>query len=420
MSEAATTGEQPRRSGFFGKMRALDRGVFEAEKAVVAFSLVTITVVVFVDVVARRITAPDSKVGALLAKLARIDDADTRAFIDASVAPWVTLGVALLTLGFGLYSARRFKRMRDASAGVTEPASAAPSAGRELALAAGFSVVGVLVGWGFAQVFGQLESSVVYAGAFGLSAGGFAAYHFVQKREGWPLRAGAGALAGALLVWISLAYVPEGYTWSKKVSLMLLLWVGLLSASICVYAGKHIRMGAAQKLLPENARRYLNGTGFLATAVFCGLMTFLGFMYVVAPKASDDEFMTEIFTLGGTRYVFGFEGMVGRGGLLEGTEVPDWLGIIAAPIGFGIATCRFLGAAISAFLGGNYGEPSAEEGMEEAKKAALGGDEATPAARDIPPAERGAAKPDVGAEPAAAADAGAAEADAPARKDEEE
>ena len=109
MSEAATTAEQPRRPAFFGRMRALDRAVFEAEKAVVAFSLVTITVVVFVDVVARRITAPDSKVGALLAKLARVDDADARAFIDASVAPWVTLGAALLTLGFGLYSARRFK-----------------------------------------------------------------------------------------------------------------------------------------------------------------------------------------------------------------------------------------------------------------------------------------------------------------------
>ena len=223
------------------------------------------------------------------------------------------------------------------------------------------------VAWGFAQVFEHLESWMVYSGAFALSGLAFAGYAAYRKKEDWIVHTVSGLVVGGLLVWVSVEYVPEGYTWSKKVSLLLLLWVGLLSASICVYAGKHIRMGAAQKLLPEKARPYLNGTGFLATAVFCGLMTFLGFMYVFAPTVSDDEFMTEIMVFGGERWVYGFEGMVGRGGLLEGTDIPDWLGILAAPVGFGIATIRFTGAAISAFLGGSYGESSAEEGIEEAK-----------------------------------------------------
>ncbi|MCA9606498.1 MAG: TRAP transporter small permease subunit [Myxococcales bacterium] len=364
MSEAAAKGEKPQKTGgFFASMRKIDTAVFNAEKAVVAFSLVTITVVVFVDVVARRINAPDSKIGRLISKIARVEDFETREWIDANVAPWVTLGLAMLLLGYGLYSARRFKRMRAKS-------TAAVDMKKELGLAVGFAIGGCLFGWGFSHVFGELDSWMVYAGVFALSAIGFAGFQLYRREDGWPVRAATAMIAGGVLAWVSVAYVPEGYTWSKKVSLMLLLWVGLLSASICVYAGKHIRMGAAQKLLPEKARRYLNGTGFLATAVFCGLMTFLGFMYVVAPKASDDEFMTQILTLGGTRYVFGFEGMVGRGGLLEGTDIPDWLGIIAAPIGFGIATFRFLGAAISAYLGGSYGESAAEEGMEEAKKLA--------------------------------------------------
>ncbi|MCB9592221.1 MAG: TRAP transporter small permease subunit [Sandaracinaceae bacterium] len=363
MSEAAPTGPEPKPSGgFFGVARKIDDAVFNAEKAVVSFALVTITVVVFVDVIARRILAPDSKLGELFSKLARVEDLETRAWVDANIAPWVSLVLGLLVLGFGLYSGRRFGRMR---AGVTEV-----STGRELGLAAGFAVVGVAAGWGISLVFASLDSWMVYAGAFGLSALVFTAYHAVKKKEGWPVRVGSGLLGGALLVWVSVAYIPEGYTWSKQVSLMLLLWVGLLSASICVHAGKHIRMGAAQKLLPENLRQYLNGTGFLAAAVFCALMTFLGFMYVFAPRASDDEFMTEMFTFGGTRYVYGFEGMVGRGGLLEGTDIPDWLGILAAPVGFGIATFRFVGAAVSAFTGGSYGESGAEEGMEEAKKIA--------------------------------------------------
>ena len=48
-------------------------------------------------------------------------------------------------------------------------------------------------------------------------------------------------------------------------------------------------MGAAQKLVPEKALKYLNGSGFLAAALFCALMTYLGFDYVFAPKASTGE-----------------------------------------------------------------------------------------------------------------------------------
>lgn len=362
MSEAAKQEERPS-SGFFAIAQKIDDAVFTAEKAIVALSLITITVVVFVDVIARRITAPDSKIGQLISKIGGIEDFETREWVDANVAPWVTVVLALLVLGYGLFSARRFTRMR----AETPPEI---NLGRELGLAAGFAVLGVAFGWGFALVFEQLESWMVYAATFAAGGIGFAIYSYLQRKDGWTIQVISGLVGGALLVWVSVAYVPEGYTWSKKVSLMLLLWVGLLSASICVYAGKHIRMGAAQKLLPDKARRWLNGTGFIATAGFCALMTFLGFMYVVAPKASDDEYMSEILTLGGTRWVYGFEGMIGREGFLEGTDIPDWLGIIAAPIGFGIATVRFIGAGISAFTGGSYGESAAEEGMEEAEQMA--------------------------------------------------
>ena len=367
-----------------GLARRIDDAVFTIEKSVVAFSLITITIVVFVDVIARRITAPDSKIGQLISKIGGIEDFETRAWIDSNVAPWITLALALFVLGFGFYSARRFTRMREGIEASTV------NLGREIGLASAFAVAGAGAGWLFAVVFENLESWQVYAATFGLSAVGSAIYEGVGKKEGWALRAGASVAFGAVLIWVSASYVPEGYTWSKKVSLLLLLWVGLLSASICVYAGKHIRMGAAQQLLPVKARRWINGTGFLATAVFCALMTFLGFMYIVAPKASEDEFMTELMVLGGTRYVYGFEGMIGRGGLLEGTDIPDWLGILAAPVGFGIATFRFVGGAVSAFLGGSYGETAAEEGMEEAKKlaAAEAADAEAADAEEAPPADQ--------------------------------
>jgi len=375
MADAADQGARKSGGGVFAVARRVDDVVFAVEKAIVALALITITVVVFVDVIARRINAPDSKIGQLISKFGGIDDFETKEWIDANVAPWVTLVLSLLLLGFGMYSGRRFVRLRSES-------KVDVQLGKEIGIAVGFAVAAVAAAWGFAQVFEQLESWMVYAGTFGLSALVFAGYSAYRKKDDWIVHTVASLVVGAILVWVAVEYVPIGYTWSKKVSLLLLLWVGLLSASICVYAGKHIRMGAAQKLLPEKARPYLNGTGFLATAVFCGLMTFLGFMYVFAPTVSDDEFMTEIMVVGGERWVYGFEGMVGRGGYLEGTDIPDWLGILAAPVGFGIATIRFTGAAISAFLGGSYGESAAEEGLEEAKSMTAGGEETLEEARE--------------------------------------
>ena len=58
------------RRGALGWVRRLDDAVFAIEQAVVAVALLIITVVIFIDVVARRANAPDSKVGQLIARIA--------------------------------------------------------------------------------------------------------------------------------------------------------------------------------------------------------------------------------------------------------------------------------------------------------------------------------------------------------------
>lgn len=387
MAKTAGKDEEKSARGAFAWARKVDDVVFMVEKSIITFALVTITVVVFVDVIARRITAPDSKIGRLLSRIAGIDDYDTLLWVDANVAPWVTLVLALLTIGFGFYSSRRFGRMAKKSEGRVDMK-------REVGLAAGTAVVGVALGYGFSVVFEALESWMVYGGTFAAATAGFVVYQVRRRVDGWKVRAFVGGAAGAVLVYFCLplhvmyegaepiSYVPEQYTWSKKVSLMLLLWVGILSASICVYVGKHIRMSAAQQLVPPKVRRWLNGSGYLAAAAFCGMMTYLGFLYIVFPTGSDEDYLTEIFTFEGTRYVFGTQGMIGSGARLEGTEIPAWFGILSAPVGFGIATLRFVAAGVSAFLGGSYGESAADEAMEEAEQAARGADE-----QQVPPAK---------------------------------
>ncbi len=373
--------------GAIALLRKIDDAVFKVETSIVTFALITITVVVFVDVIARRITAPDSKIGQLLCRSAGIVDYEEKQWIDANIAPWLTLALALIAIGFGFYSSRRFARM-------AKPSEAEVDMKREVGLSAGLAVLGVALGYGFSIVFQSLESWMIYGGSFAIATAGYVAYQAKQRSKLWWLRASVVGAAGGLLVYFCLpvhavfegeapiSYVPEGYTWSKKVSLMLLLWVGILSASICVYVGKHIRMGAAQKLVPPKSRRWLNGSGYLGAAAFCGLMTYLGFLYIVSPAGSEETYLTEIFPswmrglFGGTRYVFDTRGMIGSEATLEGTEIPAWFGILSAPVGFGIATLRFAAAGISAFLGGTYGQPAAEEGMEEATKLAEQLDEA--------------------------------------------
>lgn len=396
--------KQEERGGTFGWLRKVDDAVFAAEQSIVAFALITITAVIFVDVVARRITSPDSRVGELLAKIAQIDDIATRDWIGQNVAPYVTVVASLLLVGFAVFSGRRFARRR---AKVEEPPR-----GRELGIAAGVAVATLAGGYVFALVFEQLESWMVYAAVFSLSSIGVIVYNARKQAEGWKVRAAVSAVAGALLVWFALSYVPEGYTWSKKVSLMLVLWVGMLSASICVYAGKHIRIEAASKLVPPKVEPYVKALSGVGGAAFCALMAYLGFRYVFALEANDDEYMEEAFNLFGTRYVYSFQGMIGRGGMLEGTEIPDWVGILAAPIGFGIATLRFLGFSASSITGGDYGAAAAEEGMEEAKAAASGKETADAEANDSGEATDEPTEVDAD-EPADAPEDDASEADPP-------
>ena len=93
-STPAKASETQAQRGPFGWLRAVDDGVFAVEQAIVVLALIAITVMMFVNVLARRIQAPDSKIGAIVAKMMGVTDLEERAAIDANIAPWVTLAVA--------------------------------------------------------------------------------------------------------------------------------------------------------------------------------------------------------------------------------------------------------------------------------------------------------------------------------------
>jgi TRAP-type C4-dicarboxylate transport system permease small subunit len=133
----------------------------------------------------------------------------------------------------------------------------------------------------------------------------------------------------ALYLYVTLNYFPDGYSWSKELSLIMLLWVGFLGASVCAHQGKHIQVGALKRVVPPSMSRWMDALGFLFTAAFCCFMALLGYEY------AKEALMLE--------------------GRFEQTNIPDWVATIAVPAAFAMTMLRYIGAAFSSVLGGSYG-----------------------------------------------------------------
>ncbi len=321
--------------GWVRGLRRLDEVVYAVELVVVVGSLVAMTLFVFVDVVYRRLSAPDSKLGALLAALTGVREEAGRRWIDAYLVPPLTLVLALGLLWFAL----RTGEARRGRSWLGRPW------GAPLLASLGVGVLAVL-GWSMLQPW--MPSWAYYVLLAALITGGYAAWLARVRPSGWMLRFAASLLAWGGFSAVAYTYFPEGYSWSKEVSLVMLLWVGFVGASVCVHDGKHLRMEALERLVPERWRRHGRALGFLVTAAFCAFMAGLGFLYVFDPVS----------------------GAKALGGVFEQTGIPDWLAILAVPVGFSVAGARFLAAACSSWLGGSYGQPAQEEALQQARRLA--------------------------------------------------
>ncbi|MFW5921346.1 MAG: TRAP transporter small permease, partial [Polyangiales bacterium] len=252
----------------------------------------------------------------------------------ANVAPWVGAALGVLVLWFGFWTAERHRG---------RPIIPMKQGSLVLALltAAGITALG----WLMLQP--NIASRWFYIILYALCTLGYVA-HLARARPAlWMFKiAGTIAVISPLFVYIAYNYFPDGYSWSKEVSLIMLLWVGFLGASACTYVGKHLRMEAFERMLPPKAARWVHAVGFTATGAFCAFMAVLGYQYVFHPE----------------------RGAKALGGVFEQTILPDWIGTVSVPIGFTLAALRFVGAGVSASMGGTYGQPAIEEALSIAKE----------------------------------------------------
>lgn len=313
-------------------LHRIDDAIYAAERVLVVAAMAVMVLLVFFDVMDRRLQAQESKLAGLLQTF-HVPAPET-------VAPF--FGGALLTflIWFGLATVRRRRGK----------ALVPPTLEFVLALAGAAALFGL--GW----VMLHRPSKEFFVVVWSLSCFGAIAGTLAAGQRGAAAAWALGLVAGDAALY---AIVPEGYSWAKEVAMILLVWTGLLGASMAAHQGSHIEIDFGRKLLPKRARKHAAVLAMLITAGFCGLIVLLGVIYV-----------------------FGENGLYRLQGRFPHTGVPDWTVAVAIPWCFGmiglrvlITASRVLGGAVdargsspSAVRLDEAGRPIAPEG--EAKEAA--------------------------------------------------
>jgi C4-dicarboxylate transporter DctQ subunit len=262
-------------------VQKIDELINIGERALILACVAGMTLLVGADVIQRTFSRPVGKTEQTVAwlgeKLAGPLHAETRALLEGSVGSAV---FALLALGL-------FVVATHASRGVTAERSKAPPPR--------------LVG-------SAIRGALVLAGC---------------------------AVAVKLLLWRFPSSVPG----AQKFALGLMLWSGMIGASIAARERRHIILDAVVKKLDVDMKRPFALLSGLATGLFCAVVALLGGLQLAG----------EIKDWASNQGV----------GLYESLPIPMWLATLAIPTAFFLMGARFIGYGIRDFL---HGPPAGGDG----------------------------------------------------------
>lgn len=80
----------------------------------------------------------------------------------------------------------------------------------------------------------------------------------------------------------------EGFEWAQKASIILMIWGGVLGASLTSAKGGHLRPEIADKLWPEKYKHILKFIEHLLVTIFCAFMFYLSFQQVTHMYSQGD------------------------------------------------------------------------------------------------------------------------------------
>ena len=328
--------------GFLGR---IDNWVYRAEVVVVVAALVLMSVMVFTDVVYQLAVGISQY----------LDRGDARAY---------QFGGAIL----GFVALIAF-----AATGDNRPAGEriGDDQSKPLPVRIGVTAGAVFGSILFCWMLLHWESSTVYRLVAVLAAVpiGRAFWRSASRRSF------ASFAVGTVLALLVFGQLPTGYSWSQSYSLILLLWVSFLGASVAARERRHLRVDLARKLLSPAKLPWFNAASYTVAALFTAVVFYLGFIYMFGPDStylrpiwdpptwlpeslrttlSEDFPLPEdaSFVRRALQVVFAPS---------EPGELPDWLKVAAIPVSMGFIFLRFIGHAFVFARMGMRGEEFVEQ-----------------------------------------------------------
>lgn len=316
-----------------GKVGTFDRWIYNLEVVIVVTALVVMSITVFTDVIFQLVVSVEQDLG------------------KGDPAALTTIGGILAFIGLMAFAATGDNSVWDPDAEEHEPRTEPQPLGVRLGVVAATIAASVAVGWGLLTV----ESTTVYR----LILVGIMAPVIWMQWSRSETRAVAILGISTLLAIYLFGSLPEGYSWAQSYSLLLLLWVGFLGASIAARERRHLRVDLARKLLPGDKVPAFNAISYLVAAAFTGVVLYLGYIYIFGsdstylrpiwdapawlPESTRQMLMTDFPLSEDASFWRKFLQVVFAPS--EPGEVPDWLKVLAIPVSMLLICLRFLGHA---------------------------------------------------------------------------
>lgn len=314
----------------------INDGLYQVERVIVVISLLVMSVVVFISVVHRRYADPTSVIADKIAKLigAERDTATWQSLQDMAGPLSFVVLAAIIYLGFRTASRRPLWDRGDETGKTRAEIHGEPLPHAKCAL---YTAITILVSWGLTVLL------------FG--TGSIEQYECIELSLEDKYSFACGKF-------------PAGLGWAQPLGLILTLWVAFLGASMATRDNLHLKVEAVQQAMPETIRRISGLLSGLLTAIFCLLLAYLGYRYVIVKH--------EEYTIS-----------EGLGGLHDGIAIPYFVSFAIVPIAYVLMAARFVGLGVLAYRGELEHTPAElrELKQKEAERDAL---HESPTAEDPP------------------------------------
>ncbi len=338
-------GAAPPKAKGDGPVAVVDFGLYRVERGATWIALLVMAIAYFLGIVERELTAGPGQNAIeqfILKHLGETPHSIDPALLDAIHTLWAPLLFGSVVLGLLAVAAATFRGTAD------EQPTVAQRVRFFVLSAVGFGVAG----WAIVEVPSNWLCASIAVGA---AAAGL---HTARKHADIGKLVALWALPVAALVWFLLTRIESGYSWSKELSMVLLMWVGFLGASMATYENRNIQVDFVRKNVPGPWLRAYEAIGSIVTAIFTVVLAALAWDTVSAgmetpvllPNIAMHDYLVPMpifvgFALIAARY------LLRAGRLAVGTEELDLQHAPESPRTFYIAAAILVGLSVLAIVG---------------------------------------------------------------------